>query len=230
MTEKLPYYDILGVVVPGTVSMGGLLVLLHWAGIQLPLPVLPSSIAFFLVIVVALFVGNLVQSIASFLEPLYFWTWGGNPSDELLNGRTSFRGISAGDGRRIAGLLRSRAQDSDREEEHEQPSAARLFFYANALVNRKKLGRAAAFNALYAYHRALLTMSMLLFLSDLGLCIHQWVTRGEPPRELLIGLGILAAVVVLSWFRAKQRGYYFVREVLQMAELELGAGPGNERS
>lgn len=77
MLDRLDYYDLLGVVVPGTL-------LVCWLPICFPVlsqvaasSDLSEAFEVIALVVLAFFVGQLVQAIASLVEPVLYWTWGG---------------------------------------------------------------------------------------------------------------------------------------------------------
>ena len=164
MENKLDYYDILAIVIPGVLITAGTSIALGWADITFRLPSKPESIVFVLFLGIVVFVGHLLQALGSVLQPVCFLTWGGKPSTTLLEGKRCFRGISRDDAARIARALR-RDMAGDNSASHAEVSPDSLFSYAMSIVNRHGFWRVDRFNALYAYHRALLT-AVLLFCAE----------------------------------------------------------------
>ncbi len=208
MTEKLDYYDIVGTVVPGVL-------LVSWAAICFPgvsQVALSSGLssAFGLVagIALAIFAGQLVQAIGSLIEPVLYRSWGGRPSEKALEEGLG-RYLSKDTGRRIRDKLRPKVQND--------ATSQSFFLYAMQLTDAANIGRAARFNGLYTYHRS----QVVLVLAALVLAAasstfgrfaswHWWHTA-----SLILGLLLM---LVLAWYRAKQRAIYYVREVLLTAE------------
>lgn len=210
MEGKLYYYDVMGVLVPGVLAIAGTMFFLHWAGISVSVPALPAGVEFAVFLVAALFSGHVVQALGSLLEPVYYWTWRGKPSAVLLAGRRSFKGFGPSDGRRIREAISGwMAVSADNKE----PAGSSVFSYAMAIVNRQGIERVKIFNALYAYHRGLLTCSLYLTLAAGVFALLD--------RFSWVSFFVMLPVLLLFWHRAKQRGYYYAREVLQMAEQEI---------
>ena len=220
MKDKLDYYDFFGIVIPGVTLLVGAWVLLQVAGFGVVVPSVPQSIAFTAFLIIGIVVGHLNQTLASVLEPVYEWTWGGKPSDQLLGEKRRFRGFDVADGLRVRDLLLSRMQMNHGADET-SISVGSLFSYAMRLVNKTGYPRVARFNALYAYHRGMLTSLLCLMAISLVLLVRVWVVSGEVPWPWGGILVCMLGACVLVWYRTRQRGYYFVREVLWMAEEEL---------
>lgn len=98
-----------------------------------------------------------------------------------------------------------------------------------ALCNRHGLGRVGEFNAEYAFHHALLlttgvlTSGMLTvapMLSELGVDSASSTVRPSLVYLLVLALSLTA----IEFVRARQRGEYFVIEVLDMAYPKTAEG------
>ncbi|MCK4374688.1 MAG: hypothetical protein KAX19_05140 [Candidatus Brocadiae bacterium] len=221
MQSKLYYYDMLGVVVPGTLTIFGSLLLLDWGGVTVSVPALPASVEFAVFLAGALFCGKIIQALGSLLERCYFRTWGGQPSSVLVTGRKRFKGFTAEDGYRIAQIIRAKLANAGDEK---QPSDDSVFAYAKAVVNRRGYDRVIIFRALYAYQRGLLTFSLCFALASAAAALIVRLAAGKWVGPLCISAIAALPFVLLFWHRAKQRAYYYAREVLQMAEQELTGG------
>ena len=212
MTNKLELYDILGVLVPGA-----LVVYLIPTCFRAPTE-LSSATRFpdaFLVIALtalAVFVGQLIQALGSSLEPVLYWTWGGKPSKTALETGLGDRYLPADAANRIRGKLQA-AVGSDQ-------SATSLFLFAMQRAEGAAGSRASRFNALYAYHRALLVLAGLAII--LFIAAMEWgaFAPWSPATKALLLLAN-AALLALLWYRTKQRSFYYVREVLLTAERVL---------
>lgn len=220
METQLSYYDVVAHVVPGTLVLGVLALVPAVFGFTVPLPH-SSAVTLAAGLPVTYAVGQVVQAVSSLLQPLYYWLWGGMPSTVILEGRsTRLRGT------RLRTLLDALADP--RSAAGETPESRRaLFSSAMALCNRHGLGRVGEFNAAYAFHRALLTTGVLtsgmltvaLVLSELS------VDSTSAFRPSLIYLLILSLLLTaIEFVRARQRGEYFVIEVLDMAYLKTTEG------
>jgi hypothetical protein len=219
MAEKFDYYDILGTVIPGTL-------LLACAALCFPeLVVLasgatyPDAFAVIILTSLAIFLGQIVTSIASLAEPLLYKTWGGRPSDMALSrGLGSY--LSASTASRIQAKLKPHAGAVDEQS---------LFLYAMHRSDAAGIGRAARFNSLYAYHRSLLILSLVVA-ALLGASMIWGRASSWNVGWKIASLVVMASLAWLVWFRTKQRAFYYVREVLLTAEREIDkAGGANAR-
>lgn len=221
MVEKFDYYDAIAHLIPGTVACLFLLLTFDLLGIALPkldLGVLANA---GIGIAVAYTVGHLLQSIASSLEPLYYALWGGKPSIRLLLEKSQ----QFSDKQRIQlidelthffNVQEKRPDDRRAERNFYQ----RLFERCMALCNRNKLGRVEAFNAIYGFHRVLLTTFLLGFVTYLAIGVLQ--RHGNlaiPSTKIQLLTFLLVSTGIGTWieiFRARKRAYYYAREVLWM--------------
>ena len=215
MTEKFEFYDVLGILVPGSILLA--LIAVSFPGVTTAFAGVGFPVAFAVICLtaVAAFLGQLVQAISSFLEPVFNWTWGGRPSERALKEGLGTRYLPADSANRIRAKLAKAVGDtaSDRS----------LFLYAMQKAETSGNSRVAKFNGLYAYHRAMLALVLIsLGVILASMCwgtVKHWFWRDK--------IGIVAVdflLLVIFWLRAKQRGFYYVREVLTTAERLLDAG------
>lgn len=212
MTSKLDLYDILGIVVPGA-----LFIYLIPTCFRVPAE-LRSTAQFpdaFLVIVLtalAVFLGQLIQAVGSVLEPVLNRTWGGRPSNTALTSGLGERYLPADAAHCIRRKLQA-AVGSDQ-------SGTSLFLFAMQRAEGAAGSRASRFNALYAYHRALLVLAGLAII--LFLAAMQWgtISLWSPTHKALLLLAN-SLLLLMLWHRTKQRSFYYVREVLLTAERVL---------
>src|SRR5215212_5631257 len=101
MLDKFDQYDILGIVIPGVL-------LAYWLPICYPSTVdmaagagFPEAIDVVGFAAAAVFLGQLVQALASFLEKPLYWSFRGRPSETALRHGLGDRYLPAGDGQRI---------------------------------------------------------------------------------------------------------------------------------
>jgi hypothetical protein len=144
---------------------------------------------------VAFLVGYFMNAISSWMEPFYFWTWGGKPSDRLLSGHSIWK-VKFYDSKRAKELLK-------KESHNERPLNDELFGIAMRNVHGTKDTRVADFNAMYAFSRILLTT---ILASTILLLIQNY----KDWRYYAVALPVL----LVCWLRSKQQGYYFAKEVL----------------
>lgn len=212
ITDKFELYDVLGIVVPGLVAVGMIFGALSWTGHKIEIPAMPEALQVLVSSATAIVLGQMVQAIGSLLEPFYFWTWGGRPSDQALKGQS--KRLSAAQAellkKRLANYILAGASHDLTDQE--------IFLSAMSVCNHKSLGRVERFNSLYAYHRALTTLLLLSTIGTLGI-----IYVADPnPRAAWRVVGLEVLVTLLFWFRTRQRGRYFADEVLRMADLEVG--------
>lgn len=213
--DKFKIYELLSWVIPGT--------LLIWLG-AVCFPSLatagtavkfPDAFGVVALLALAIFIGNLVQAVASLIEPVLNWTWGGRPSERALQGGLGDRYLPKDAAARIRKKLEEivGAGASNRA----------LFLYAMQRAESAGSDRISTFNALYAYHRALLVLCVAgLVALIIGIIGGQLPSL---PWYGSVGVAALAACgLVLVWYRTKQRGFYYVREVLHTAERLLDQG------
>lgn len=220
MIDKCDYYDILGILVPGVL-------LSFWVPICFPqlsdvVVDFPSEIDLLGFVALTIFVGHIVQAVASAVEePVLFRLWGGRPSEVALARGLGERYLPSDAAQRIRRKLAA-SFGSD-------ASNRALFLGAMRLANAAPNSRAQTFNSLYAFHRALLVVSVaaqfLLILSSWWGAAGDW-TDGR----VAVFAGVLLALLILMYCRTRQRAYYFVREVLLVAEGVLDSAAGNRVS
>lgn len=212
MTDKFEIYDIIGVVVPG-VLLACVLPLFFPGMVPLVSTVtFPEAFTVIALTALAVLAGHVVQAIASIVERPMYWSWGGRPSDRIFSDGLGDRYLPLDTAKRIKEkLLEICPGASDRS----------LFLYA---MQRAECGggRTARFNALYAYHRAILILTAVVIALYLASFAGGLASTLGWKRNTII-LVSLAVFFVLAWYRAKQRGFYYAREVLLKAEHDLDA-------
>ena len=208
MSDKFDYYDLLGVLVPG-------LLLICWVPFCFPEAAqlvagtkFPEAFSVVLCTAIAVFMGHVIQALASLVEPFLYRTWGGRPSDTALAGTLS-KYLPRDSAERIRKTL---IEAIGRE-----PSDRSIFLHAMQLSEGASVGRVARFNSLYAYHRSLLvllTLGLILFLTSMI-----WgAARAWSWTHCIAVFVILFGLLVLFWNRTRQRACYYAREVLLTAE------------
>jgi hypothetical protein len=221
MDAKFDYYDAVAHLIPGTFACLLLAYDLDLLGIEIPRVPVGSLGSAAIGIAIAYTVGHLLQSVASSLEPLYYRLWGGRPSIRLLESRS--RHFS--DRQRSDLITQLLSYFGTREKCPEDVKGARdfhqrLFERCMTLCNRNSLGRVERFNAIYGFHRVLLTTFLLAFAACLTIWILQRFTILAIPATKLPFLSLLvvftAIGVGLEIFRARKRCYHYAREVLWM--------------
>lgn len=209
MLDSFRFYDIIGILVPGTLIVGTVPILFPVLSTHALVAGFPEGFSIIALLALAFFVGQLLQALGSFLEPGLYWTWGGRPGERAVSHGLGPRYLPLEMAKRIRKLLEKEIQDKANE--------TSLFLTAMQLAGSTDNARHQRFNAVYAYHRGLL---MLLFFDIVFYLLSMkcgaaltWPVGFN--RAVLIGLVIL---LVLVWFRTKQRAFYYAREVLLLAE------------
>ena len=217
--NKLSYYDVLGHLIPGLVFLAGLGLISTHVGDKIPKIPGGEGVKVMFVTAGAYYIGHLLSAVGSLIQPILYFFWGGKPSRRILIANTPHFHSEMRDNVRknlakkcnlpekIPNAYRKRAEYLDA-----------LFGYAQSFCDKEHLGRIAEFNAAYALHRSLFMASFLA-----GVISLYWISRVSIPIEsnlvtLLIAGYFLAAGI--SFCRARQRAYYFVREVLRMYHLQ----------
>ena len=208
MTDKFDFYDVMATLVPGILIVAFVGVLFPSIKNQLGAD---HEGAFTVMALTALsiFAGQLLVAVGSLLEPLLFRTWGGRPSDIALIEGLGNRYLPKTKGVAIKAVLAAECEPD--------AEGVSMFIKAMALASGAGNGKVDRFNGLYAYHRTLLLLGVASFVlvvlsRSVGLA-QEWSLCG-----FIAALVLLCGFVVLFWHRAKQRAFYFVREVLLTAE------------
>lgn len=208
MLEKIDYYDALGVLLPGTLMVA-------WVPICFPtillirVPEYPDLFVGLVLVALAIVVGQLVQAIASMLEPLLWATWGGMHSHRAMKGQLP-RCLPTAEVERIKVRLAAYARGNT--------SDGALFRCAMQLADGAAVGRVAKFNALYAYHRNLAATGFLCLALFIASAAFHGAAAGLSRGMVIAGTAAAVAVTAILWNRARQRSMYYVTEVLMTAE------------
>lgn len=181
-------YDILASLIPGFLA---LLVSLSILDIEY------NNDKIVLYTAVAFLLGFIINTISSWLEDFYFLTWGGKPSDKLLNGKDIWK-VRFYQSIKVKQLL-------NQETTNTNPSDDELFSIAMRYGNGLKDSRVEDFNAMYAFSRALLTT---VFIGTILLLIKNYYDWRY--------YSFLIPTLFVIWLRCKQRAYYYAREILNV--------------
>lgn len=212
MVEKLDIYELLGILIPGTVFTCASAICFPSLASHFSLPQLPEGFAVIALISLALFVGYVLQSLASLVEPLIEKTWGGRISEKALESGLGERYFPKETAERIGRALTKGMNI-------ESGNRSR-FLYAMQISETASNPRVARFNALYAQFRVFLVVSLAILI----MLIHAslWGALRSWPCSSKFGVCVMAAALTaLFWNRARQRAIYYVREVLMTAERTL---------
>ncbi len=145
--------------------------------------------------VCAFIVGYFLNALSGWLEPIYFWTMRGKPSNRLLDGHSDWK-VKFYESERAKKFLVKESGKPDATNEE-------LFAIAMRNVHGTKDTRIDDFNSMYAFSPVVLTSALL----STGLLAKQYYFDW---RFYLIAM----AFIIASWVRFRERGYYFAREIL----------------
>ncbi|HRI32856.1 MAG TPA: hypothetical protein PLD02_03815 [Saprospiraceae bacterium] len=178
-------YDILSSLVPGFLF---LIVIFKFFGI------LYDKDQLVLYTALAFFIGYIINTLSSWLEDVYFYSWLGKPSDCLLDGKDIWK-VRFYESKKVKELLKSKTEQSN-------PTNNELFAIAMRDTNPKD-GLIEDLNSSYAFSRSLLTCTLLSGILLSFRYYNDW-------RFYLVFL----IVTLIIWLRCKQRAYYYAREIL----------------
>jgi hypothetical protein len=214
MTDKLDFYDILAMLIPGSLIILATPILFPDIAAFLISQKFPDGFVMIGLVALSIFIGQIVQAIASLMEPVLYWTWGGRPSEHALRRGLGNRYFPADTAKRIRDKLVTAVGQgaSDRS----------LFLYAMTIAENKGAARVSRFNGLYAYHRVLFVMAITTVPIYAASFYHGFAYSATLAQNTLI-FCVLLLITLLFWHRAKQRGFYYVREVLLFAERNLAS-------
>jgi hypothetical protein len=212
MLSKLDPYDLFGAFVPGVLLMAAVAVLFPEVTNPIAASDFPDAFIVIALTVCAYFLGQVVQAVSSLCIPAVHWSWGGRPSERAVSTGLGERYLPKDDADRIRGKLASGLQDS--------ASDRSIFLRAMSLSRKDKESLTSRFNGAYAYHRAILFMTLIMLgLVSLSRLHGAAATYSKSLFWTLVAANTL--LCVLFWLRCHQRAKYFCREVLYSAERQL---------
>jgi len=217
---QLKLFDILSLVIPGALVICCLLFtrLVHliqpeWVEQKISVYKDISAILAVVFIVACYLVGYVIHAIGSWIEPILWKTWGGRPSQILFSDDSSRLGLGS-EKNAILTWLKSKSTDSrltNLENNQLRPDDIRRLFqvaknlaFKNAGVNFKT--RIEEFNNSYIFSRNIL----VAFVIALG-CVSSLSWYGTMTIKSTF---LLLAVVLIVWWRARDRAIYYSREIL----------------
>lgn len=179
-------YDILSTLIPGFL---GFIVIINAMDIEFNnnYIVVYTSISFL--------IGYILNTIGSWLEDFYFFTWGGKPSSRLLNS-TGIWKVRFYHSAKVRGLLQTESNNVNAKNDE-------LFNIAMRYANGNT--RVDDFNSMYAFSRTLLTTVLIV---TIILLIDN--------HDVWLYYAVLIPSFFVCWLRCKQRAYYYAKEVLQV--------------
>lgn len=159
---------------------------------------------------IAFLCGYIINSIGSLLEPIYYFTIGGKPSNRLLddskNKHCWFYNLFVP---KNTGIKKARFYETATARrlllegiENENPKEDRLFSKAMRTVNGDQNTRVPDFLAHYALSRTILTTVLI----SSALIIYANPDNWQSYLSIVL--------ILICWNRYKERAYYYAREVL----------------
>lgn len=212
MLDKFEIYDVMGVLVPGVIVVGAIPLAFPDIAATASATHFPEAFGVIVLIAAAIFAGHFLQAIASLLEPVLNWTWGGRASELALTKGLGERYLPFD----MAMSIRAKLVTATSSE----ASIRSLFLFAMGLAESSQSSRAGKFNALYAYHRALLVLDVILILMFFASLLGGFAASLTHTQVIII-LAILVVLLFILWRRTRERGFYYVREVLLCAGRQL---------
>ena len=195
------YYDVVSSLVVGYVL---LVIIMYSFQIEYSNDYTVAYLAF------AFVCGYIINSVGSLLEPIYYFTIGGNPSARLLSEekekhcRLYYLFVP-----KNIGIKKVRFYETEKVRkilieglEDENPSEDRLFSEAMREVNGDQNSSVLDFSAQYALSRTILTAALILAVRITVVYPNNWQSY----------LSIVA--LLICWNRYRERAYYYAREVL----------------
>ena len=146
-------------------------------------------------IAIAFVIGYFINTFSSWLEDIYFFSWGGKPSNQLIDGNGIWK-VKFYQYEKVKGLLVN-------ELNSESPKNDELFQVAMRYATPEVNSRVQDFNANYAFSRVILTTILIVG----GFVII------DNPKSISSYIYTIP-IILVAWYRCKQRAYYYAREVL----------------
>jgi hypothetical protein len=215
MLEKIDIYDAMTSLMHGTLFlMAGYALFPYAMKMISPLEVseFASSIAF---VCIAYFVGQVITSVSSMIQPFLFWTWGGMPSKLAFEGKIPDKYLSYDTVKLVRAALQKTSQNN--------LSDSAIFNKAMSIARKADGSLSERHNRMYAYNRVTFC-NLILVLALFVLSCFYGQGKGLCCAQIIcIVIGFLF-MLLLHWHRAKQRAFYYVREVIVVAEREVSGG------
>ncbi|MCS4155484.1 hypothetical protein GGQ03_002787 [Salinibacter ruber] len=211
--DKFSYYDILGVIAPGTVFLAGLLLLFgDLKSARLLEGVSVGGLGIFALLAYA--GGQMVQAVGNALENAYWWFWDGMPSDWVRTGRHEHLSLSDPQVEQLTEVCTSKLRlsiDSSLQDlsSDEWDGITSQIYAAVEAEDRDQ--RISAFNSNYGFHRGLTVAVLLLAVTAF---INGWVW---------IGLAAVGAASI-TLYRMHRFARHYARELFVQA-LQLSDTP-----
>lgn len=144
---------------------------------------------------IAFIIGYFVNTLSSWFEQPLFFLWGGEPSLNILEGKSIWK-VKFYESEKAMELLKEECSSSS-------PSNDQLFSIAVRYASTDT--RVSHFNTSYAFSRVILTT---IFISSIFVIAHDYSS--------LPAWFVTFTLLFCSSLRCKQRAYYYAREILNV--------------
>lgn len=218
MVEKIDLYDITTAMLHGVLFLAYTFFLFPQIIVEMKGVELPEVVIVIVFIAITYFCGQVLSAIASMMQRFLDWSWGGKPSDIVMDKRDGCGYISCSAIDRAITMLKNNCGGDT--------SNRSLFNAAIVIARSSASSLTERHNRMYAYYRVCFVNLLLCIVSFFLSCScgrghgMAWSTR-------IVSVLTLLLLITLHWIRAKQRAFYFVREVLFVATRELTKGDQN---
>ena len=212
MLEKLELHDVVTALLHGTLLMGVTLVLFPKVVDSIGIPNLPEGIPTLFFLFGAYFIGQVLVALSSLGQGLLYKTWGGKPSDHVFDGTFPEKYLPADSIKSAKCALQKRYGENF--------SGKALFSAAMGIARKAEGSLSERHNQMYSYNRVCLT-NLLIVSCLFALSCFRGRCATLTGWEILVVAGGLLGLVLLHWYRAKQRAHYYASEVVRVAEREL---------
>ncbi|MGC4044851.1 MAG: hypothetical protein QM758_13745 [Armatimonas sp.] len=217
ITDKIDLYDVLGVVVPGTL-------LIAWLALCFPhlasasTVKFPEAFATVALLALSLFLGYLIQAVASLIEPVFCWMWRGKHSSRVFQDYSNPC---------LSGTAVARIREKLAARLGSNPDDGILYQYAASLAETHPGSRSPRFNSLYAFHRALLVLTLVVAATLPFSGLHG-LSAGWSVKTWCIASSVLLGLLLLLFNRTRERSVYYVRETVLTAERVIDTLPSTK--
>jgi hypothetical protein len=217
---QLKIFDILSSVIPGGLVLCCLiffnvahLIDPSWIEKKISIYKDVSTILAVIFIVASYLAGYIVHAVGSWIEPLLWKTWGGRPTQLLFSGNSTRLGLGS-EKESILNWLKSKSSDSrlsNIEIKMLSPDDFRQIFQIAKNLAFTYAGdnfkvRIEEFNNSYVFSRNILVSFLFALGCSIALAFYKVVSI-----EWAI---MLLFLVIIVWWRARDRAFYYSREIL----------------
>jgi len=144
-------------------------------------------------IAIAYILGYFINAMGGWFEKIIFWTWGGEPGLQLLKGKQ-------------CGRINFFELDKINLLKEPEKNASNEIVFQKAMRLSREDERVLEMNASYAFSRSILMTIIVIYLVLFSLYYKTFLYQA-----------ISIPMIFLAWHRAKERSFYYAKEVLLCA-------------